>query len=403
MHLPPLLSTKSRPAATSLLRLGATMAALAALVGAAGGAAAAGPDYPVTEAQRSTARQVASTGVALSELAPDAPDSYTVKRGDTLWDISRVFLRSPWRWPELWGMNLEQIANPHLIYPGEVLVLVKGDGRARLQMGRAGGADGVEGATVKLSPRARASGLGLGPIASVPMHLIQPFLNDAVVLDKNELDGAPRIVAGLDGRSLYGRGDTAYVRGNLIDKRDWRVFRAAKPVIDPDNGDVLGYEAAYVGAAEYIRRGDKRVGPEGVEEIVPATFTLTAMRQEAGVGDRLATAEPRDETPFPPHVPGNPIFGRVASLYGDGLSAGQNQIVALNRGKADGLERGHVLALLRDGDRLVDRDDPQRAMLKLPDERHGYLFVFRVFNRVSYALILSAQTAVRVGDHFVQP
>jgi hypothetical protein len=396
-----MLSTTTRPAATSLLRLAATLAALAGLTGAA---VAAGPNYPVTEAQRSTAKQVASNGVALSELAPNAPDSYTVKRGDTLWDISKVFLRSPWRWPELWGMNLQQIANPHLIYPGEVLVLVKGDGRARLQMGKQGGAGGgAEGDTVKLSPRARASGLGLGPIASVPMHLIQPFLTDAVVLDKNELDGAPRIVAGLDGRSLYGRGDTAYVRGNLVDKRDWRVFRAAKPVIDPDNGDVLGYEAAYVGAAEYIRRGDTRVGPEGTEEIVPATFTLTAMRQEAGVGDRLATAEPRDESPFPPHVPANPIFGRIASLYGDGLSAGQNQIVALNRGKQDGLERGHVLALLRDGDRLVDREDPQRAMLKLPDERHGYLFVFRVFNRVSYALILSAQTAVRVGDHFVQP
>jgi hypothetical protein len=400
MHLPlPPFST-SRPAGLPLLRAAVALAAAAGLMS---GAVAAGPDYPVTDAQRSTAKQVAGVGVALSELAPNAPDTYTVKRGDTLWDISRLFLRSPWRWPELWGMNLSQVANPHLIYPGQLLVLVKGNGRARLEMGQAGGDSGMPGGLVKLSPRARTSGLGLLPIASVSMQMIQPFLNDAVVLDKNELESAPRIVAGLDKRSIFGRGDTAYVRGELTDKRDWRIFRSAKPLTDPDNGEVLGYEAAYVGAAEYIRRGDTRVGLEGTQEIVPATFTLTSMRQEAGVGDRLSVAMPRDESAYPPHVPTNPIFGRVAGLYGEGLSAGQNQIVSLNRGKRDGLERGHVLALLHDGDRLVDRDDPQRAMLKLPDERHGYLFVFRVFERVSYALILSSQTAVRVGDHFVQP
>jgi hypothetical protein len=376
---------------------------LAVVVAAAwaGSAWSAGPNYPITQGQRSTAKQVAEAGVPLSELAPDAPDSYTVKRGDTLWDISKLFLRSPWRWPELWGMNLQQISNPHLIYPGQFLVLVKGDGRARLEVGQQGSA-GPDG-TIKLSPRARTSDLGLGAIASVPMHLIQPFLNDAVVLDKDELDGAPRIVAGMDSRTIFSRGDTAYVRGSLPDRRDWRIFRSAKAITDPDSGEVLGYEAAYVGAAEYIRRGDKRIGEGGVEEIVPATFTLTAMRQEAGVGDRLAAAGPRDDLSYTPHAPSGPIFGRVASLYGEGLSAGQNQIVAINRGKLDGVERGHVLAVLRDGERLLDKDDPDRAMLKLPDERHGYLFVFRVFNRVSYALILSAQTAVRVGDHFVQP
>jgi hypothetical protein len=399
MHLPISIRPTSRPARLPLLT---RLASLVVSAGLMGSAWAAGPNYPVTQGQRSTAKQVAEAGIPLSELAPDAPDSYTIKRGDTLWDISKIFLRSPWRWPELWGMNIQQVSNPHLIYPGQLLVLVKGNGRARLEMGMSGGITGPDG-TIKLSPRARTSGLGLGPISAVPMHLIQPFLNDAVVLDKDELEGAPRIVAGLDSRTIFSRGDTAYVRGSLPDRRDWRVFRAAKPVTDPDNGDVLGYEAAYVGAAEYIRRGDKRIGAAGTEEIVPATFTLTSMRQEAGVGDRLVTAGPRDDLAYTPHPPASPIFGRIASLYGEGLSAGQNQIVALNRGKADGLERGHVLALLRDGDRLVDRDDPEHAMLKLPDERHGFLFVFRVFNHVSYALILSAQTAVRVGDHFVQP
>ncbi|MFM2118989.1 MAG: hypothetical protein RL722_457 [Pseudomonadota bacterium] len=379
------------------------VATLLAAAGVMGGAWAAGPNYPVTENQRATARQVAEAGVPLSELAADAPDSYMVKRGDTLWDISKVFLRSPWRWPELWGMNIDQVANPHLIYPGQLLVLVKGNGRARLEFGQgSGGTVGPDG-TVKLSPKARASNLGLGPIASIPMSMIQPFLNDAVVLDKDELDGAPRIVAGLDQRTVFGRGDTAYVRGELADKRDWRVFRTAKPLLDPDTGETLGYEAAFVGAAEYLRRGDRRIGPEGTEEIVPATFQLTAMRQEAGVGDRLVAASPRDEMAYTPHAPAQPIFGRIISLYGEGTSAGQYQVVAINRGKVDGLERGHVLSLLRNGERLVDKTDPARAALKLPDERHGHLFVFRVFNRVSYALIVSAQGAVQPGDHFIQP
>ena len=139
------------------------------------------------------------------------------------------------------------------------------------------------------------------------------------------------------------------------------------------------------------------------EEIVPGTVVLTTLRQEAGAGDRLAQAPTRDTTNFVPHAPSAPIAGRIVSIYGDGMSAGQNQIVALNRGRVDGIERGHVLAIQRAGERIADRTDPQRAALQLPDETHGHLFVFRVFERVAYALILDAQTAVRPGDRFTQP
>lgn len=363
-------------------------------------AAQAAPNYPITDNQRSTARKVADAGVPLSELAADAPDSYTIKAGDTLWDISKLFLRSPWRWPELWGMNLEQIRNPHLIYPGQTLVLVRGKDRARLQLAEALEADQTTG---RLSPRARTSGLGLGPIQAIPLHLIRPFLTDAVVLDTNELATAPRIVAGRDGRVLLGRGDAAYVRGDLAERREWRVFREPKALRDPASGEILGYEAAYVGTAEYVRRGETLRLGEGREEIVPATFTLTALRQEAGEGDRLTPATPADDSIYAPHAPSQPMAGRIVSIYGDGVSAGQYQIVAINKGGRDGIERGHVLAVLRDGQRMVDRSDPQRATLKLPDERNGHVFVFRVFERVSYALILSAQTPIRAGDHFVQP
>ena len=192
--------------------------------------------YPITEQQRSTAQKAAQAGVPLSELVANAPDTYTVKRGDTLWDISKLFLKSPWRWPELWGMNLQQIRNPHLIYPGQMLYLDKSNGRARLRMGQPLGGDG----TVKLSPRVRSEMLGDGAIASIPFNLIEPFLNEAIIFQGNELDLAPRIVAAQEGRVLLSRGETAYVRGELGNERVFRIFREAKALKDPATGQILG-------------------------------------------------------------------------------------------------------------------------------------------------------------------
>lgn len=385
---------------TTLRRVSKPTFALLALAALGLTAAHAFPDYPVTPGQRATATQVAQQGVPLAELAPNAPDRYTIQRGDTLWNISRLFLRSPWRWPELWGMNLQQVANPHLIYPGQLLVLVRRDGRAYLQFGEALTSSG----SVKLSPYARGAAIDTEPISAIPQHLIQPFLNEAIVLDGNQLDAAPRIVAGQDGRVLLGKGDLAYVRGTLQERRDWRLFRRPVPLQDPDTGEVLGYEAAFVGTAAYTRRGELRTPPgqkEGVE--VPATFTLTGVRQEAGAGDRLAPAAPQDDRPYAPHAPNKPVDGRVISLYGDGLSGGANHIVAINRGQRDGLERGHVLSLLHAGSSVRDGTSDDRASLQLPDERQGYLFVFQVFSRVSYALILTSDRPVQAGDRFVQP
>jgi LysM repeat protein len=360
--------------------------------------ALAAGNYPITPAQRSTAQQVAQSGVPLSELAPNAPDSHTVKRGDTLWDISKLFLKSPWRWPELWGMNLDQIRNPHLIYPGQVLVLEKSGGRARLRMAQGGSEN-----TVKLSPRVRSEPLDDSGIPSIPLHLIQPFLNEAVVFQTDELATAPRIVATQEGRVLVSRGDTAYVRGDLGNLREYRVFRSAKPLLDPVTREVLGYEAAYLGSAEYVRAGESRTREDGKPEIIPATFTVTGIKQEIGVGDRLAPIPARDYTNYTPHAPKGEVDGRIISIYGEGFTAGQNQIVALNRGSRDGMERGHVLALWREGATTIDKTDAQRTALKLPDERHGLLFVFSVFDRVSYALILQVKEPVKAGDRFTQP
>ncbi|MES3015752.1 MAG: LysM domain-containing protein [Pseudomonadota bacterium] len=389
--------TRRDRSASRVRRVAGAVSVGAALALALGAAAVQAADYPVTSQQRGTAQKVAQDGVPLSELSPTAPDSYTVKVRDTLWDISKLFLKSPWRWPELWGMNLDQIRNPHLIYPGQILYLDKTGGRARLRMGQAvGGND-------KLSPRVRSSGLGADSLASIPFGLIEPFLNEAVVFQSNELDAAPRIVATQEGRVVLARGDTAYVRGDLSNGTDYRIFRQPKPLLDPTTRELLGYEAVYVGSAEYVKQGETRVDAAGKSEIVPATFTVTNVRQEAGVGDRLALVPTREYTNYAPHAPQGPMEGQIVSLYGDALTAGQNQVVALNRGARDGMERGHVLALIRNGARVVDKTDASRPTIKLPDERHGMLFVFRVFDRVSYALILSVKDPVSAGDRFAQP
>lgn len=382
------MTRSTRPALT-FFRASAITVALGVCLGAA---TAAEPNFPITEKQRSTAKQVNETGVPLSELADNAPDSYTVKSGDTLWGISGMFLKSPWRWPELWGMNLDQIRNPHLIYPGQNLYLVKTNGRASLRVG-----DGTEGGSGRLSPRVRSSNLNGDGIPSIALNLIEPFLNEAVIFDQNELAKAPRIVGAQEGRVFLSRGDLAYVRGDLGESRSFRVFREPKPLKDPTTGEVLGYEAVYLGIADFTRKGDSSKG-----DIVPDTFTLTSVRQEVRAGDKLSPVPARDFINYVPHAPSQPIAGQIVSVYGEAVMAGQNQIVALNRGSKDGIESGHVLALWRDGERTVDKTDGN-TKIKLPDERHGSLFVFRVFNRMSYALILSVKEPVGPGDRFTQP
>ena len=385
--------------APSALRISA-LGWAAALVGLIGAQASVAATYPITAEQRSTAQRTAQAGVALSELLPNAPDSYTVKPHDTLWGISGLYLKTPWRWPELWGMNLEQVRNPHLIYPGQVLFLDKTGGRARLRMGQPSGADST---VLRLSPRIRSSVPATDGIASIPFHLIEPFLNEAVIFESNQLELAPRIVAAQEGSVLLSRGSTAYVRGDLGSDREFRIFREPRAMRDPTTAEILGYEAAYVGTAEYVREGETRTGADGKSEIIPATFVLTSIRQEAGVGDRLNPVPAREYTNYAPHAPSAPLAGQIVSIYGEALTAGQNQIVALNKGARDGLERGHVLALWRDGVRAIDKTDSTRPLMKLPDERHGMLFVFRVFDRMSYALILSVKDPVRAGDRFTQP
>jgi len=347
-------SVMAQPAAA----LNCAVLALAVLAGAPSVTQA----FPITPAERDTAQQVAAKGVPLSELTENAPDTYTVKRGDTLWHISGMFLKSPWRWPELWGMNLEQIHNPHLIYPGQLLVLEKIDGMARLKLGATVG--GV-GDTVKLSPSIRSESSESAAIAAIPMNLIAPFLTDALIFDANQM--------------------------------------AQAPLVDPDTKQVLGYEARYVGSAERKQDGESRPGAETGGLSVPATFTVTSNKEDVAIGDRLAPATVRDFAPFVPHPPAKPVSGKIVSLYGDAMSAGSNQIVSLNRGARDGLERGTVLALWHEGAVTHDKSVENGKLIKLPDERIGTVFVFRVFDHMAYGLVLDTTAPTLPGDRVTQP
>jgi hypothetical protein len=384
---------------------------------ACGTLAVAQPQWPITERQRDAAERVAQAGVPLADLAPDAPQRHTVQPGDTLWSLAKLFLKSPWRWPELWGMNLEQVRNPHRIFPGQTLLLLRDGERARLVLASAQGtghSDGPAGApggeaaaglpTVRISPRARGEMLPALSIAPVSARALAPFLSETVVLETDDLARAPRIVGALDGRLLLSQGETAYVRGELGDAQDFRVFRAPVPLRDPATGELLGYEARYVGRARTLRSAPTSGGaavPAG--EVVPTALRLTHTRLEATVGDRLAPAETADWAGFVPRAPGIPVEARVVSFVGEGLSASQKQIVSVNRGTRDGMERGHVLSLWRAGQVRADPADPKGPRLRFPDERHGTVMLVRVFDRVSYALVLDIGEPVRIGDRLTQP
>lgn len=368
--------------------------------------------YPITAAQRATAEQTAAKGIPEAELAANAPDTYVVKRGDTLWGISGMYLKRPWRWPELWGMNMQAIANPHLIYPGQTLYLERSNGMARLSTSRNGGTD-----VLRLSPRTRAESLSDLALPTLKPHLIEPFLVEPIIVDADTLEHAPRVVATTEERVLMASGDKAYVRGDPAkpllrepgEPRRFQIYRNATALKDPVTGEILGYEAQYLGKADLLRgegleeSADDKGGVQA--DYVPATVQITSVKEEIRAGDRLLPAPARVFTSYTPHAPQVPVDARVVSIYGSSpvAYAGQNQVVAINRGIHDGMVPGQVLQILTKGERIVDKTDPERATIKLPSERNGLAMVFRTFDRVSYALLLQINTGVRVGDRLTNP
>lgn len=357
------------------------------------------------------------------QLKKDHPYRHVVVKGDTLWDISATFLKDPWLWPKLWGMNRDEIRNPHLIYPGDVVILDLSGANPRLRLLHE---------TVKLEPTVRVEPLEKEAIQTISPHIITPFLTQPLLIENDDLDTAPRIIAGPDDRVIMSPGTRVYI--NEIKEENganWDIYRPGEPLIDPDTKEVLGTEAIHLGDLTITRFGK------------PASADIHTAKEEIFVKDRLVIASNEIRDRFVPHAPENQVNGRILRIYG-GVSggvaeAGPHSVVAINLGTKDGLEVGHVLAVSRYGRIIRDPEyvptgvveqkptlkelnfdvskdengapvvnfekEPvqtetvlEPGQIKLPDERIGLLMVFRTFDRVSYGLIMRSSNSIYTLD-----
>ncbi|MCA1979502.1 MAG: LysM peptidoglycan-binding domain-containing protein [Thiobacillus sp.] len=371
------------------------------------------------------------------KLQDNAPDKYVVVKGDTLWDISGKFLKDPWRWPQIWKLNRDEIKNPHWIYPGDLIVLDRSGKEPKLSLVK-GSKNGM--VTVRLTPGVRASSIGDEAIPAIPIKAIHPFLSQPRVVAKGAMDGAPFILGTNAERVVLGAGDDAFATGGPAGVTRWNVLRPGKTLKDPETGEVLGYEVEYLGDARTLTEG------------APQKIRITQSAQEILPKDKLVAADSSATFEYLPHAPEAKINARIISAYGALSDSGRYQTVVLNRGSRDGLEPGHVLAIYREGlavklsrdekdrmawvneksagvpgggawlyndvrclkengkvtyDQVADvrnsfrntclsaRDDDS---VKLPDARSGLMMVYRVYDRVAYALIMESDGPVYLLD-----
>lgn len=356
------------------------------------------------------------------ELKKNHPERHVVVKGDTLWGISSKFLKDPWLWPKVWKLNRAQIKNPHLIYPGDVVVLDLSSGKPELKLLRE---------TITLQPGVVSEPLEKTAVPTIPLNVIAPFLNQPLVIEKDQLANSPRIIAGQDDRVVLSPGTKMYINKiEEADGLDWYVYRPGETLIDPDSREQLGVEATYLGDAKISRYGE------------PASALITKSKEEIFIKDRLVPAGDEAITNFVPHAPEAEIKGRIIKIHGGLAEAGPESIVAISRGSQDGIEIGHVMAISRYG-RVIKDPEPSKetieqasaktklkelnfevsrdaegkaivnfekkpekndglilepGMIKLPDERVGLLMVFRVFDRVSYSIIMQASEPIHTKD-----
>ncbi len=342
--------------------------------------------------QTNDATMAVKTGNAVV-LAKDAPDKHVVVRGDTLWDISAKFLATPWKWPEVWQMNREQIRNPHLIYPGDVVYLDKSGANPRLRLGKpVGNGEVVAFGPNKLEPLIRSEPIDRAPIPTISSQAIEAFLNRPLIVEENGLNSAPRIIGGSEARLYLSSGDKVYVRGFAKPAdigSDWHIYRPAKPLLDPDTRKPLAYEAIYVGSAKFEKVGD------------PATMRVTGLQEEIGEGDRLVLAERAKTFNYSPKPPEKAVTGKILSIYKGVSQAGKNSVIAMSTGKADGVDVGTVLVIKQVGRQVTDRQTAEK--LRLPDESIGHVLIFRTFDKISYGLIMDSSGFPVVGDKVTNP
>ena len=350
---------------------------------------------PVSSTAQESQRTIA-TGSNIP-LTADAPDEYVVKTGDTLWDISKVFLRDPWYWPEIWYVN-PQVENPHLIYPGDVLKLVYIDGQPRVTVADRGGPT-ESGGGKRLSPQVRREPLSQA-VTAIPYDVIASFMGRPTLLDENQVKTAPYVVALRDGHVVGAVGNEIYAKGVGSAAADTRysVIHVEEKLYDPQTRELLGYSGMYVGSGPVATTGD------------PAKLLLTDSTREALQGDKLFPESVDVNVDFVPHAPTSDIDARVIAVRNHTVM-GQYQVVALNRGQRAGLEPGHVLAISQAGGVVRDTfskggmrattTSTSRGVgkaVKLPDERIGLAMVFKSFDRMSYALVMETSHEIRQGD-----
>ena len=328
----------------------------------------------------------ASAGTSLAQAATvrdDVPSTYVVVRGDTLWDISGRFLREPWLWPEVWRAN-PQIKNPHLIYPGDRISLYYENGEPRLRLERG------QGGVVKLSPKIRKIPKREA-VPPIPLEKISAFLKDHRVVDPGLLENAPYVVAGDDTRLISGAGDTVYARGQWPAYDTFSIYRTGQRYLDPVTQEFLGLEMISIGDVQL----ERREGDIGVMHVVSAN-------REILNGDLLLPADGGAiSTSFQPQPPVEVSGGEILAAP-DGLrTIGRNDSVALNRGSRDGVEPGFVFGVERQGETITDPKTGEP--ITLPGEEGGLLMVFRIYDKVSYALVMKAERPLSVGDKLLEP
>ncbi|HEY0683516.1 MAG TPA: LysM peptidoglycan-binding domain-containing protein [Steroidobacter sp.] len=337
-------------------------------------------------------------------LTADAPDQYVVKTGDTLWDISKVFLREPWYWPEIWYVN-PQVANPHLIYPGDVLKLVYIDGQPRLTVAQRGGETVESGRGGKrLSPEVRRQPLSQA-VTAIPYDIVASFMGRPTLLSKDEVKTAPYVVAMRDSHMIGAIGNEVYARGieDAAAETRYSVVHVEEELRDPDNNKLLGYSGIYVGSGPVATEGD------------PAKLVMTDSAREVLQGDKLFPESVEVNVDFVPHAPSDEIDASIIAVRSHTVM-GQYQVVALNRGSNDGLEPGHILAAYQRGGvvrdtfaegglaaRRTGRSSNFGNNVQLPDERAGVIMVFKAFDNLSYALVMETTHEIRQGDRAKNP
>lgn len=360
------------------------------------------PALAFVSTQSAAAAEPDSPAGIRPDIRSDAPDRHIVVKGDTLWDISAKFFKDPWKWPHIWGLNKDSIKDPHWIYPGDVIFLDRSTGTLRIgEPGTIGSAGGMPGKTddagnvVRLSPKVREQASDHDAIPSIPASVIGSFLTQPLVMDADQLKNAPAIIGAREGRVVLGNDDVAFAKGLPPDKGDqWQIYRPGKTFVDPDTKEVLGIEAIYLGNAQVTRAADV------------STIAITHAVEEIYAGDRLVLPAIEAPNTYLPRAPESNIAARIISIYGGVSQGGQNSIITLNKGARDGLENGHVLALYRKGETIKQ---PGKSLFSkdvaytLPDERYGLVFIFRVFDKVSYGLVMETKLPVQLLDRANTP